>query len=465
MPSNKKKKGSRKAVKKAAPKKKEEKVAPAAASAMDTQPDAEPIVAKTVQCKEYHAAEALAATDAEGAVLLYRDVLAIDDPDGELLKIKEQSVYKITTIYAGNCDAAVLKTLLVQIRPFLATIAKAKTAKIVRQIVEIVGRTIPDLELQASMCRDAIEWCKEEKRTFLKQRMESRLADLLFKQGHFKDSIKLINRLTKEVKKFDDKLLLVEINLLESRVYHRLENLPKSKGALTSARSNSASVYCPPLLQSQIDLQAGTLCAQEKDYKTSFSYFYEAFESYNTINYVPEATACLKYMLLAKIMCNQAEDVYSIVNGKAGVKFAGEPVQAMREVADAYKKRSIHAFQAVFKKYKTHLGDDPIINAHLTDLEGTLLEQNLIRLIEPFSRVQITHVAKLIDLPVEQVEHKLSEMILDKKFHGILDQGSNDLIVFDEAEADETYVSALATIGELSGVVDRLYNKAGSINA
>jgi hypothetical protein len=34
------------------------------------------------------------------------------------------------------------------------------------------------------------------------------------------------------VKKFDDKLMLVEINLLESRVYHKLQNMPKSKGTV-----------------------------------------------------------------------------------------------------------------------------------------------------------------------------------------------------------------------------------------
>lgn len=43
--------------------------------------------------------------------------------------------------------------------------------------------------------------------------------------------------------------------------------------------------------------------AGEKDWKTAYSYFFEAFEGYDSID-SPRAITALKYMLLCKIVLN-----------------------------------------------------------------------------------------------------------------------------------------------------------------
>ena len=52
------------------------------------------------------------------------------------------------------------------------------------------------------------------------------------------------------------------------------------------------------------------------------------------------------------------------------------------------------------------LSNDPIIRSHLASLYDTLLSQNLVRVIEPYSRVEIAYIAEQVGQPVQSVETK-----------------------------------------------------------
>ncbi|XP_015786119.1 26S proteasome non-ATPase regulatory subunit 11 [Tetranychus urticae] len=390
---------------------------------------------------------------------------SIEPPkDEESIRAREQAILDLGQHLCKSGKAQELASLIQKVRPFLNCISKAKAAKLVRQLVDLFLDMEAGTGLEVDLCKEVITWAKEDKRTFLRQSLEGRLIALYYENKRYDEALILVSSLLKELKKLDDKNLLVEVQLLESKIYHALSNLQKARAALTSARTTANAIYCPPKMQAALDLQSGILhAADERDFKTAFSYFYEAFEGYDSIDN-PKAVTALKYMLLSKIMLKQPEDVQSLTVGKLALKYAGPNIEAMKAIAKASANRSLSEFKEALKQYGSELHDDPIIRAHFDTLYDNMLEQNLCRIIEPYSRVQVDHIAKIINLSKDTVEKKLSQMVLDKSFNGILDQGEGVLIIFEDVQTDKTYEACLETIQNMSKVVDALYQKAKKLS-
>ena len=163
------------------------------------------------------------------------------------------------------------------------------------------------------LCKFIIAWCEKESRSFLRRRIESKLADLYFRLQRYADALDVLKKLLSELKKKEDKILQVEAQLVESKVYHALENLPKSKAALTSVKTTANSIYVVPALQAEIDMMSGLIATDEKDYTTAYSYFYETFEGYRSMG---DAAAghSFKFMLFSDIFQLQpaAKHIFSL---------------------------------------------------------------------------------------------------------------------------------------------------------
>lgn len=137
------------------------------------------------------------------------------------------------------------------------------------------------------------------------------------------------------------------------------------------------------------------------------------------------------------------DEINNLITSKLALKYGGREIDSIRAIATASQKRSLAEFQKVsnciqtkrlsliffsskskfylpqtLETYKLELINDPFVRSHLDALYDNLLDQNLTRIIEPFSKVQIDHVSHLIKLPKDTVERKLSQMILDKKLSG-----------------------------------------------
>ncbi|KAJ2357153.1 26S proteasome regulatory subunit rpn6 [Coemansia erecta] len=410
---------------------------------------------------------------------LYSSVLFADKAADVSQAEREAALVALAALYEQMQDAPALTKLINSSQSFLVAVSKAKSSKLIRTLVDRFNGIPNALQAQISTCKGMLDWAKSENREYLRQSLETRLVSLYLDSQLYTDALALISQLLSELKKLDDRMQLVEVHLLESRVYMALKNLPKSRAALTSARTAANSIYTPPPLQAQLDLQSGTLHSDEGDFKTAYSYFFETMEGLNVYansrtvsesasaaaNYEQQQLQAFAYMILCKIMTQQPDDITSLfATGKTAAKFRDrQVVEALQAVARAQKERSLADFEKALSEFRDVLQTDVLIRSHLTALYDTLMEQNLARLIEPYSRVEITHIAKLIGLPIGVVENKLSQMILDKVLHGILDQGNGCLVVFPEPQHDSTYETTLDTIKSLGNVVESLYAKAATL--
>jgi 26S proteasome regulatory subunit N6 len=124
----------------------------------------------------HEALESAATPDALRALII-TEVPAHQACD-EDLRVKELAVTRLCALYVAAADMASLRALLAFLRPFFALIPKARTAKIVRSVIEALGRVPGSTEVLVAVCTETVEWCKAETRSFLRLRVQLKLSQL-----------------------------------------------------------------------------------------------------------------------------------------------------------------------------------------------------------------------------------------------------------------------------------------------
>lgn len=386
--------------------------------------------------------------------------------DEEELKRREVLIINMAEKMAKVNDAQGLMKLLTTLRPHLLSYGIAKATKLIRTLIDICLKVEKDYDFKFNLCMECINWAKQQNRVFLRHMLEVRLMQLLNEMGRHTDVLAMSARLIGELKKTGNKDVQLEAHLEESKASLALNNLSRSRSALVSARSIAGTLCIEPKLQARLDIESGILnMAENRDYKTAFSYFYEAFENFDTALETSNAQKALKYMCLAKIILNQAAEVPALLSTKLASKYSGRDLNAIEAIAEAFQNRSLKQFYKAFEQFHVELQSDAIILRHIDSLTDAMLEKNIIRAIEPYSIIEIVTLAKSINFPAKRVEKKLAQMILDKKFQGVIDQQDGTLTVYNFPRDIQTKIfeASVEVIRHLSKTVDEIYNRANTL--
>ena len=380
--------------------------------------------------------------------------------------IFEKVLLALLDVYDAIGDQRKFADLLTKLKDYFIVIPKARTAKLVRLIIQALRKVPRSQDLQVNLCREWIDWAIKEERTLLRQRLETELSEILLEQGRYNETLEIISKLTHELRKVDHKSQLIEVYLIESRTFRGLGDFSRAKASLTSARTNAAAVYTSPILQGQLDLESGIIFTEEKEYRTASSYFTEAFDAFSNAK-DKRALDSLKYGLLCRIldgkpgqcetMAKSAALALSHANG--GETVNNSEIEAVLEIARAAEAKSLKQLSEVMEKRGKDLSQDPVIARNMHSLIDNLEEQHLLRIVKPYSAVELARIAEMIELPVEQVESKLVQMILDQKLKASINQSAGVLNIFLDEEDNELLTQSIELIEQMDGVVDALYTR------
>ncbi|EAA20671.1 hypothetical protein [Plasmodium yoelii yoelii] len=170
----------------------------------------------------------------------------------------------------------------------------------------------------------------------------------------------------------------------------------------------------------------------------------------------------LKYMLLCKILEeNNRKDINTILceNNKLNY-IPNKEIQILLDISKCYENRTLDIFENVIKYNIFLINIDKVIYNYLKELYELLLEKNILKIIEAYSCIDLNYIGQKLNLDINKIISKLSEMILDKKLNGTLDQNAGILILYDDMPDTKMYQNVLEIINNLTESVDILYQKA-----
>ena len=97
-------------------------------------------------------------------------------------------------------------------------------------------------------------------------------------------------------------------------------------------------------------------------------------------------------------------------------------IVAMTSLVNAYQNNDINDFEKILKQNRQTIMEDTFIREHIEDLLRNIRTQVLIKLIKPYTRIQIQFISGELNIETADVESLLVSCILDSTISGRIDQ-------------------------------------------
>jgi len=137
----------------------------------------------------------------------------------------------------------------------------------------------------------------------------------------------------------------------------------------------------------------------------------------------------------------------------------------MTDLVDAYQRREVHLAEKILKDNHATIMADGFIRSHIGDLLRSLRTQYLIDLIKPYTRLDLTFLAKQLNVATQEVEELLVGLILEGKVEGRIDQVTMRLELDRKQSLEKKRYAALSKWTEaLEAVHGTVVGKTASVS-
>lgn len=157
----------------------------------------------------------------------------------------------------------------------------------------------------------------------------------------------------------------------------------------------------------------------EKQWARASTDFFESFRNYDESG-APQRIQVLKYLVLANLLMGSGINPFDSQEAKPYK--SDSQITAMTDLVGAYQRREVHEAERILRDHRDTIMDDPFIASYIGDLLRSLRTSYLIDLIKPYTRLELSFLAKQLNVEKKEVEELLIGLILEGKVEGKIDQ-------------------------------------------
>jgi len=388
---------------------------------------------------QYYNSKALKENDPKAALESFQRVLDLENGEkGEWGFKALKQMIKIN-FRLQNFDEMMTryKQLLLYIK---SAVTRNHSEKSINSILDYIS-TSKQMELLQNFYETTLEALRDAKNERLWFKTMTKLGKLYFDREEFNRLARILKQLRQscQTDEGEDDLKkgtqLLEVYALEIQMYTAQKNNKKLK-ALYDQSLHIKSAIPHPLILGVIRECGGKMHLREGEFEKAHTDFFEAFKNYDESG-SPRRTTCLKYLVLANMLMKSGINPFDSQEAKPYKN--DTEIVAMTNLVNAYQNNDINEFEKILKTNRQTIMEDAFIREHIEDLLRNIRTQVLIKLIKPYTRIQIQFISGELNIESGDVESLLVSCILDKTISGRIDQVSGVLELDKSSEGSARY--------------------------